>query len=65
MEPRLSRLGEETWLVEFEPRLDAAINERVLALARAIDQSPPAGVFDVVPAYASVAIHADPEQLHE
>lgn len=65
MEPRISRLGEETWLVEFEPRLDAAINERVLALARAIEQSPPAGVFDVVPAYASVAIHADPEQLHE
>ena len=65
MEPRISRLGEETWLVEFEPRLDAAINERVLALASAIEQSALAGVFDVVPAYASFAIHADPEQLRE
>jgi KipI family sensor histidine kinase inhibitor len=65
MEPRISRLGEETWLVEFEPRLDAAISERVLALASAIEQSALAGVFDVVPAYASLAIHADPEQLRE
>jgi len=65
MEPRISRLGEETWLVEFEPRLDAAINERVLALASAIEQSGLAGGFDVVPAYASLAIHADPEQLRE
>jgi len=65
MEPRISRFGEETWLVEFEPRLDPAVNERVLALASAIEHSALAGVFDVVPAYASLAIHADPEQLHE
>ena len=65
MEPCISRLGEETWLVEFEPRLDPAVNERVLALASAVEQSALAGVFDVVPAYASLAIHADPEQLHE
>ncbi len=65
MFPRLSRLGEETWLVEFEPRLDVAVNERVLAIANALDRERPAGVFDVVPAYASLAVHAEPDRLDE
>jgi inhibitor of KinA len=65
MFPRISRVGEETWLVEFEPRLDTAINERVLALAAALDRERPAGVFDVVPAYASLAMHADLDLVDE
>jgi inhibitor of KinA len=65
MSPRISRLGEETWLVELEPRLDAAINSQVLAMADALDRDPPAGVFDIVPACASLAVHADPDRLDE
>jgi inhibitor of KinA len=55
----LTRLGEETWLVEFEPRLDPAINDTVLAVAEAIERAGVTGVFDVVPACASLAVHAD------
>jgi inhibitor of KinA len=63
MFPRLSRLGEETWLVEFEPRLDDDINKRVLAIARALDRNLPAGVLDIVPGCASLAVHADLDRL--
>jgi inhibitor of KinA len=59
MFPRLARLGEDTWLVEFEPRLDPIVNDKVLALAEALERARPAGVFDIVPACASLAVHAD------
>lgn len=65
MFPRISRLGEETWLVEFEPRLDHEINRRVLAIAAALERSVPAGVSDIVPACASLAVHVDPDRLDE
>jgi KipI family sensor histidine kinase inhibitor len=63
--PRISRLGEETWLVEFEPRLDPAINDRVLALARAIELEQIAGILDVGPAAAMLAVHVDANRLDE
>jgi inhibitor of KinA len=65
MFPRISRLGEETWLVEFEPRLDEAISDRVLAIADALGRDPPSGVFDIVPGYASLALHTDPDRLDD
>src|SRR5262245_797368 len=61
MFPRISRVGEEMWLVDFEPRLDPAINEKVIAIADALADVKPVGVFDVVPACASLAVHADPD----
>jgi inhibitor of KinA len=63
--PHISRLGEETWLVEFEPRLDARTNDRVLALARALDQQRLPGVLDVVPSIASLAVHVDGDVIDE
>jgi inhibitor of KinA len=63
MFPRISRVGEETWLVDFEPRLDPAINEKVIAIADALGNIKPVGVFDVVPACASLAVHADPDTV--
>ena len=57
--PRICRLGEETWVVEFEPQLDPLTNDRVLAMARAMDRRKLAGVLDVVPAIASLAVHVD------
>jgi KipI family sensor histidine kinase inhibitor len=65
MFPRISRLGEETWLVEFEPRLDHDINKRVLAIADTLERSRPPGVSDIVPACASLAVHVDPDRLDE
>jgi inhibitor of KinA len=51
--------------MEFEPRLDPAINERVVAIGEALARAKPAGVFDVVPACASLAVHADPDVVDE
>jgi inhibitor of KinA len=65
MFPRLVRLGEETWLVEFEPRLDPILNDKVLAIAEALERTRPAGVFDIVPACASLAVHADADIVDE
>lgn len=65
MRPRISRLGEETWVVEFEPRLDPQTNDRVLAMARAMDRQKLAGVLDVVPAIASLAVHVDGDLIDE
>ena len=61
--PRVSRLGEETWLVEYEPELDLAINARVHHLARAIAGVAPTGVRDVVPGMASLAVHVDGDRV--
>jgi inhibitor of KinA len=63
MFPRISRVGEETWLVELEPRLDVAINDRVLTIADRLQRSALHGVRDIVPAYASVAVHTDPDRV--
>ena len=65
MRPRIWRLGEETWVVEFEPRLDPRTNDRVLAMARAMDRQKLAGVLDVVPAIASLAVHVDGDLIDE
>jgi KipI family sensor histidine kinase inhibitor len=63
--PRVSRLGEETWLVEYEPRLDAAINARVHQLAHAVADLKMPAVRDVVPAMASVAVHVDAHHVDD
>ena len=65
MRPRISRLGEETWVVEFEPRLDPHTNDRVLAMARAMDRQKLAGVLDIVPAIASLAVHVEADLIDE
>jgi inhibitor of KinA len=58
---RVSRFGEETWLVEFDGGLDPAVNDQVIALAAAIEARQLPGVAEVVPAAASLAVQADPE----
>ncbi len=63
MFPRISRVGEETWLVELEPRLDVAINERILTVADGLERLALLGIRDIVPAYASLAVHADPDRV--
>jgi inhibitor of KinA len=47
-------------LVEFEQRIDPAINDRVIQLAARLTGRLASIVRDVVPAYCSVGIHFDP-----
>jgi KipI family sensor histidine kinase inhibitor len=60
--PRVSRLGEETWLVELEPRLDVAINAHAHRIAGIVEASGISGIRDVVPGMASVAVHVDADR---
>lgn len=47
-------------MIELEPRIDPAVNARVIAVAEAITAASLAGVRDVVPTYRSVAVYFDP-----
>lgn len=55
--PRVGRLGEHVWLVELGATVDEEVSRRVLTLASWIRQQQWAGVRDVVPAFASLAVH--------
>jgi inhibitor of KinA len=57
---RIVALGDAAVALEFEARIDAAVNARVLAAAAAIRRAAIAGVLDVVPAYASLTVYFDP-----
>lgn len=57
---RIVAAGESALIVEFEERIDPAINARAIACAEAIHTARVAGVRDVVPAYRSVAVYFDP-----
>jgi inhibitor of KinA len=53
-------VGDATLVVEFEERIDRAVNARAVATAEALRAEPIAGVRDVVPTYRSVAVYFDP-----
>jgi len=57
---RIVPAGDSMLVVEFEERIDLAINARAISLARSLQVSPIRGVRDVVPAYRSVAVFFDP-----
>lgn len=56
--PAILPLGDSALLVVFGARIDPALSRRSVALSRALASLP--GVTDLVPAYASVALHYDP-----
>ena len=58
--PRIVAAGDSTLVVEFEARIDPAVNERAIQLAERIRAAAIAGVRDVVPTYRSVAVCFDP-----
>jgi KipI family sensor histidine kinase inhibitor len=58
--PPIHPLGEAGWTVELGERVDRATQARVLALRAAILAARLAGVTEVVPAYATVAVLFDP-----
>ena len=57
---RIVPVGDSTLVVEFEERIDPAVNARVVATADALRSASIAGVRDVVPTYRSVAVYFDP-----
>jgi inhibitor of KinA len=52
--------GDSALFIEFEERIDVAVNARVIALAEALQTATIAGVRDVVPTFRSVAVYFDP-----
>ncbi|HVH25616.1 MAG TPA: 5-oxoprolinase subunit PxpB [Vicinamibacterales bacterium] len=52
--------GDSALLVQLDDRLDSAINDLAIAIARAVRTSGFAGVRDVTSTYRSVAIYFDP-----
>jgi inhibitor of KinA len=57
---RVVPAGDSVLVVEFEDRIDPAVNDGAIAFADAIQAAGLAGVRDVVPTYRSVAIYFDP-----
>jgi len=57
---RLVPVGDSTLVIEFEERIDPAVNARAIATAEALRSAGIAGVRDVVPTYRSVAVYFDP-----
>ena len=59
---RIVPAGDSALILEFEDRIDLAINARAVAVAEQLRAQPVAGVRDVVPTYRSVAVYFDPLQ---
>jgi inhibitor of KinA len=57
---RIVSAGDSALIVEFESRIDPAVNAAAIAVADAVGAAMIAGVRDVVPTYRSVAIYFDP-----
>jgi inhibitor of KinA len=58
---RIEPLGDRCVVVEFEQKVDAAVNRQARSLAHALTLQPPPGVLDVAPAFCSVAVFYRPE----
>ena len=52
--------GDSALFVEFEERIDVAVNARAIAIADAVQAAAIPGVRDVVPTYRAVAVYFDP-----
>jgi inhibitor of KinA len=58
--PRLLAAGDSAVIVEFDDRIDPAVNDRAIRLAARTRDAAVAGVRDVVPTFRSVAVYFDP-----
>ena len=66
----LHDVGDQALLVEFENKISIEVNQKVVALKRALEEQRLFGVGEMVPTYRSLLLHydplkADPEQLKE
>ena len=60
---RIVPAGDAAVLIELGDAIDPQINRRVHSLADLLMQSPPRGIGEAVPAYASLLLHYDPAVL--
>lgn len=58
--PRVVPCGDSAIAVEFGARVDADINQRVIALDHAVRVAALPGVVECVPTYRSLLVHLDP-----
>ena len=58
----IEALADDAWLLRFGDRLDPALNEYVHATAARIRAAGPAGLRDLVPAFASLGVFFDPAE---
>lgn len=58
--PVFRAVGEAALLVELGDRIEDTVNRRILALDALLTADLPAGVTELVPAYASLLLHFDP-----
>lgn len=58
--PKVHPLGDAALLVELGQRVDTALNTRAIAMGAALKSR--SGVREVVPGYATVTVHYDPER---
>ncbi|MEW6404887.1 MAG: 5-oxoprolinase subunit PxpB [Chloroflexota bacterium] len=63
MHPNILPLGDSSLLVQLGEELDLALNQRVHALSVLIESARRKGIFETVPAYATLMIHYDPAVL--
>ena len=59
MNPKIFPLGDAALIIEFGDQISAETNDRVLKLARFFDANSFAGLIEIVPAYASLAVFYD------
>jgi inhibitor of KinA len=57
--PKLFPLGETAVTVDFGNRISAELNDRVLSLAKRLDENPFAGFIETIPAYSSLTVFYD------
>lgn len=60
---RLSPLGDRCLLIEVGDHIDDATHQRVRAVCARLDAQPVPGMIELVPAYASVAVHYEPSRV--
>lgn len=57
---RLLHCGDTVLVIEFGDRIERSLSDRVLILARQIDDAQLPGIVEVVPTFRSLAVHYDP-----
>src|SRR3954453_16872110 len=57
--PRFFPMGDQALIVEFGESIDISLSAHIAARAQQLRDSRPIGVLDIVPAYATLALHYD------
>jgi inhibitor of KinA len=60
---QFSPLGDQALTITLGNSIDEATHRRVRAVVARLDRERPAGLIDLVPAFASIAVHYDPAKV--